>query len=468
MLEWRRRAAVAAFGVAAGLAPQTAGGQDIEMLVALPAATLTFSAPFIAEDAGFYKKEGLKVTHRTVVGVGSVNAVIAGSADFTMGTGPVFLRAAAQGQRLLALANLIDKPLVELVLRKDVAAAAGINAGMPLAERAKALKGKTIAIQGVGSIVHAWERLVASRGGLDVEKDVRIAPMDPPGMLAALDTRQVNGYATSLPFTTEAVVKDKAVMLASAVGDAPDLLPFAYGLVYTRPDMCVKQREKCARITRALAAANRLIAEQPAEALAILRKRFERMDQAVLEAAWQVVSQAHARDIRVTRAGSRPFAEGEPRGQAARAQGRAQELRRAAHRRVRSLSAADSPDVPRHDRKPALHIPGPRDPAGQGLAAAQRRRAGGHCGRVRARNGWRRSMRWPICRCVPCSTEHVVPYETDEVTRLVVDTHDAAAFAPISHLTVGGLRDWLLSDVPTRGDAHRRWRPASLRKWRPR
>ena len=40
----------------------------------------------------------------------------------------------------------------------------------------------------------------------------------------------------------------------------------------------------------------------------------------------------------------------------------------------------------------------------------------------------------------------VVPYETDEVTRLIVDTHDSAAFAPIRHLTVGGLRDWLLGD----------------------
>jgi ethanolamine ammonia-lyase large subunit len=46
-------------------------------------------------------------------------------------------------------------------------------------------------------------------------------------------------------------------------------------------------------------------------------------------------------------------------------------------------------------------------------------------------------------------TEHVVPYESDEVTRLIIDGHDAAAFAPIAHLTVGGLRDWLLSDAPT-------------------
>lgn len=41
----------------------------------------------------------------------------------------------------------------------------------------------------------------------------------------------------------------------------------------------------------------------------------------------------------------------------------------------------------------------------------------------------------------------LIPYEDDEVTRLIVDTHDAAAFAPVRSLTVGGLRDWLLSDL---------------------
>ncbi|HLL20008.1 MAG TPA: ethanolamine ammonia-lyase subunit EutB [Rubrivivax sp.] len=41
----------------------------------------------------------------------------------------------------------------------------------------------------------------------------------------------------------------------------------------------------------------------------------------------------------------------------------------------------------------------------------------------------------------------VVPYEDDEVTRLIIDSHDAAALAPVAHLTVGGLRDWLLSEA---------------------
>jgi ethanolamine ammonia-lyase large subunit len=45
--------------------------------------------------------------------------------------------------------------------------------------------------------------------------------------------------------------------------------------------------------------------------------------------------------------------------------------------------------------------------------------------------------------------EAVVPYEDDEVTRLIVDSHDVAAFAAVSSLTVGGFRNWLLSDAAT-------------------
>jgi len=41
----------------------------------------------------------------------------------------------------------------------------------------------------------------------------------------------------------------------------------------------------------------------------------------------------------------------------------------------------------------------------------------------------------------------LVPYEHDEITRLIIDTHDAMAFAPVRHLTVGDFRNWLLSDA---------------------
>jgi ethanolamine ammonia-lyase large subunit len=45
--------------------------------------------------------------------------------------------------------------------------------------------------------------------------------------------------------------------------------------------------------------------------------------------------------------------------------------------------------------------------------------------------------------------ETVIPYEDDEVTRLIIDGHDTVCFAPIASLTVGGFRDFLLSDAAT-------------------
>src|ERR1700692_4740375 len=51
--------------------------------------------------------------------------------------------------------------------------------------------------------------------------------------------------------------------------------------------------------------------------------------------------------------------------------------------------------------------------------------------------------------------ETVIAYEDDEVTRLIIDTHDASAFAAVSSLTVGAFRDWLLSDAAS-GEALRK------------
>jgi NitT/TauT family transport system substrate-binding protein len=296
---------VVAAAVLLGGVPSIAKAADkpIDVIIALPSPTLTFSAPFLAEDAGLYKAEGLNVSHRILVGVEAVNAVIAGSADFTMSTGPVFLRANAKGQSLIAIANLIDRPLVELVMRKDVADSLHFSDSWSLKQRGAALKGKTIAIQGVGSIIHLWERLVAARGGLDPENDVRIAPMDPPAMLAALQTKAADGFATSPPYTTQAVLDGTAVMYASAAqGVAPDLIPFPYGLIMTKPETCQKDAEKCRRVIHALAAATKMIHDQPDKALSILSARFKTMDPKVLAAAWKTVSQAHATDLRVTTA----------------------------------------------------------------------------------------------------------------------------------------------------------------------
>ncbi|CAN5232122.1 ethanolamine ammonia-lyase subunit EutB [soil metagenome] len=83
------------------------------------------------------------------------------------------------------------------------------------------------------------------------------------------------------------------------------------------------------------------------------------------------------------------------------------------------------------------------------LAAATPARSGDRLAGVAAASEQQRVAARYCLADLPLSTflaETVVPYEDDEVTRLIVDTHDRAAFAAIAHFTVGAFREWLLAN----------------------
>ncbi len=86
------------------------------------------------------------------------------------------------------------------------------------------------------------------------------------------------------------------------------------------------------------------------------------------------------------------------------------------------------------------------------LAKASPLRSGDQLAGLAAETGEERVAAQFALADLPLATflrEHVVPYESDEVTRLIIDTHDRTAFTTVAHLTVGGFRDWLLSDAAT-------------------
>ena len=81
------------------------------------------------------------------------------------------------------------------------------------------------------------------------------------------------------------------------------------------------------------------------------------------------------------------------------------------------------------------------------LAKATPARSGDALAGIAAENEEERALARMALAEVPLARfleEPVIPYERDEVTRLIVDTHDADAFAPLSGMTVGGCREWLL------------------------
>ena len=84
------------------------------------------------------------------------------------------------------------------------------------------------------------------------------------------------------------------------------------------------------------------------------------------------------------------------------------------------------------------------------LARATPRRSGDQLAGVAARSAEERVAAQMALADLPLTqflAEAIVPYEQDEVTRLIIDTHNADAFAPIRHLTVGGFRDFLLANT---------------------
>jgi len=85
----------------------------------------------------------------------------------------------------------------------------------------------------------------------------------------------------------------------------------------------------------------------------------------------------------------------------------------------------------------------------QVMAVASPARSGDYLAEIGAATAQQRMAARHVLADTPLKqflTEALIPYEEDNITRLIIDGHDAAAFAPVAHLTVGDFRNWLLSE----------------------
>ncbi len=284
--------AACVLGIAAAALAGPARAADAKLthvVLANPAVSLSFSASYLAEDLGLFKKNGLDVEIVKIPGVASANAVIAGSADFAQVSSITLTRAAARGQRMLAIVETTNKPIIQVSMRKSVAEAAGFDPKASFAKRASVLRGHTIAVDATGSLIHAYVLLMAKRAGIPKD-DVHVAIMQPPNMIAAYKAKQIDGIAMSPPWALIPVIEGSAVMIASGPdGEPKDLDPFANNVVVTMPATCEKRRPVCVGLGHAFTEAVAYMQDHPKEALALLKKRFAKLSDKVLVAAFETV-----------------------------------------------------------------------------------------------------------------------------------------------------------------------------------
>jgi len=271
------------------VAPAPARAASEQTSLAIPAYVVLFLAEYIAEDQHLWEQQELDVKVQFIAGVGAMNAVIAGSTDFSMSSGGSLTRAASHGQNLLAIANMGNQNGQYIVLRKDIADTVHFDPKAPLAERAKLLKGRTIGIDAVQSVVHSIVRVVAKAGGIDPES-VIVAPMQPADTLSAFSRHAIDGFSAGPPWPQQVVTDGSAVIISDgAKGEPKEFSPIGSVMVVTRPQFCVEHRSICVKMGHAMKLAADFIHDHPQESLAILQKRYDKVDSAVLKASYEAV-----------------------------------------------------------------------------------------------------------------------------------------------------------------------------------
>jgi len=290
-------AVAAAFAVARPVAAQPAE----ETSLALPALTLVFSPIYIADSAGLWEKRGLKVKMHDITGIGAMNAVLAKSVDFSSSSGPTIIRAHVRGQKVQGIAETLNGLAIEIVLRKDVAEAAGVTAASPIEKRAQALKGKIASLTSPNTIPHAHLRYLARRGGVDPEREITVVSNQAPAGLAALKRGDVHAYVQGPPWTPTAVQQGIGVLLSSPLrGDLPEIAPLAFNIVVTRAGFCEEKPGVCAKMADGVTDAMNYMHDHPKESVELLRKRMPNIDPQVFAESFELIRKWTPRSSKVS------------------------------------------------------------------------------------------------------------------------------------------------------------------------
>jgi ABC-type nitrate/sulfonate/bicarbonate transport system substrate-binding protein len=267
---------VVAFCVLFGL---PAGAQTLTQIkVTTPIVGVVFLPLYHAQEAGYFKRAGLEVEALSTNGDGpDVDALIAGSVQFTLSTPNRLFTAYQQGRKLLAVMSLSDRMTIECFMNKTVADRLGDSVATPLGERLKSLKGLTVAGTRPGAFTYLMLQAYAKTAGLVAQKDLEIIGIGgPQAMVPALENGQVALACGGSPAPEIAVASGKAVMFTDNMGGAdPEFDHFLFEMVYARPDTVKSDPQMVRAFLGALIASmHDVIATPSVQQLPALRKLF--------------------------------------------------------------------------------------------------------------------------------------------------------------------------------------------------
>lgn len=274
------------------LAVSAQAADSPQVTLALPSVNISFTSLYLAEDMHLWADQGLDVKTMVIPGVGTNNAVINGSVQFAIGSSDALTRAWAHGQHMQAIGAGVKKTMEWVMIRKDIADAAHYDPNASLAERAKILKGKKIAVTGIGSLPDAVLRSVAAEAGIRAD-EMEISTMLPPEIMAAWKTKQIDGFSNAMPYAQQVMADGTGLIVSDPTkGEPTKFFPIAASIVTVRADYCPAHADLCTKFMNGMIAGMKIVVSDRDKTMAEMKKRFPAYDDKVLGMAYDALKDA--------------------------------------------------------------------------------------------------------------------------------------------------------------------------------
>lgn len=286
----------AMFLIVLWLLPWPAKAATEHTTLALPAIAAIFASLYVAQDADIYKEVGLDVTEQVIQGIGSANAVISGSIDFSSSSGVTLTRAVARDQPVTAIANTYDRSGFWIVIKKSIADQRHFDPKAPLAARAKLMKGLRFSVGAIQAIPDAYAKAIAKIGGLNPDTDIVRAGIPPQETLGAMQTGSIDGASIGPPVLEQLLQNNFAVILANGTTgnpiDPPWLSHVDANVIFVKKQTCSEHRSLCVKMGEAMVKAAAYIHNNPEGTKKILAKRLNIGDPAIINDTYRITALA--------------------------------------------------------------------------------------------------------------------------------------------------------------------------------
>ncbi len=255
----------------AGLALAWEEGHAAERVrLALPPTGFALAPIYLAVGLEMFGELGLDLQRVNAPRPGlEVRALEAGQADFAFTSGDAWLSMPA-GRPLSVVYAGLQRPLVNWVMRTEIARQRGVTEGSPLSQKLRALRGLTVGVTTSGSLSEQLVAFVALREGLKLGEDLRLVRLAGNDVwAAALKDGRADVGVHLVPFPELAVARGEAIsFLDCARGEDAALSEFLMGALLVRTELIEQQGEKVRRVVRALYQAVRWALANPAAEVA--------------------------------------------------------------------------------------------------------------------------------------------------------------------------------------------------------